>query len=120
MATIDEYVHELDPTLSEVATVLADSLTAGLPGAEGVVWHGHPVWMDGKTPVAGFKAAATWVTLLLWQGRRIDDPSGRLAATGSAQMASARFASVDDVDPAQLRGWLAQAAALDTEEGGVS
>lgn len=50
---VTTYVAGLAPPLREVAERLVEVLDAGLEGRDGVMWHGHPVWMDGKTPVAG-------------------------------------------------------------------
>lgn len=103
---VTTYVVGLASPLREVAERLVEILDAGLPGRDGVMWHGHPVWMDGKTPVAGFKAYGSYVTLLLWQGQRIDDPTGRLAASGSAQMASTKIATVEDLEEESITRWL--------------
>ena len=103
---VTTYVAGLAPPLREVAERLVEVLDAGLEGRDGVMWHGHPVWMDGKTPVAGFKAYGAYVTLMLWQGQRIDDATGRLTASGSAQMASTKIATVDDIEESSISSWL--------------
>lgn len=100
------YVAGLAEPLREVAERLVEIFDESLPGRDGAMWHGHPVWMDGKTPVAGFKAYTSYVTLLLWQGQRIDDPTGRLSASGSAQMASTKIATVADLEADSVAGWL--------------
>lgn len=100
------YVAGLAPPLREVAERLVEILDAGLDGRDGVMWHGHPVWMDGKTPVAGFKAYGAYVTLMLWQGQRIEDPTGRLTASGSAQMTSTKIATGEDLGEESITRWL--------------
>ena len=109
---VSTYVAGLAEPLSQVGERLVEILDEGLPGCEGRMWHGHPVWMDGTTPVAGFKAYSSYVTLMLWQGQRIDDPTGQLAPAGSAQMASTKIATVDDVEPDTVLGWLRAVGAL--------
>ena len=81
---VTTYVSGLAEPLRDVATRLVELLDAGLDGRDGVMWHGHPVWMDGKTPVAGFKAFPKYVTVLLWQGQRIDDPTGGTSEPSAA------------------------------------
>lgn len=106
--TVDEYLTALPDTLRPAADALRVVLDSGLSAAEGRVWHGHPVWLVDKTPVAGFKAYTSYVTFMVWGGQRVDDPSGRLQP-GSRDMASVRVASVDEVDGGAFAGWLAQA-----------
>lgn len=109
---VSTYVAGLAEPLREVGGRLVEILDSGLVGREGVMWHGHPVWMDGKTPVAGFKAYSSYVTLMLWQGQRIEDPTGRLAAAGSAQMASTKIATVADLEADTVLSWLHAVDAL--------
>jgi hypothetical protein len=111
MATIDEYLDGVPAPLRPVGDQLRALLDAGLARATGQVWHGHPVWMVGKTPVAGFKAYSSYVTLMIWPGARVDDPSGRLEV-GSRDMASVKLRSADEIDPELFAGWFKQADAL--------
>lgn len=62
-----------------------------------------------STPIAGYKAYSSHVTLMLWRGADIDDPTGRLQRSGPPGMASVKLRGVDDVDEAALRSWLRQA-----------
>src|SRR5882757_11438767 len=107
MKTVAEYVDTVPESLRAVAAQLTAIIDAGLPHATSRVYHGHPVWLDA-TPVAGYKAYSKHVTFMLWAGQDIDDPTGRLQATGSQLMASVRLTSVDDVDKDTFAAWLAQ------------
>jgi hypothetical protein len=111
-SAIASYNVTVQPPLRPIVERLTELLDAGLPGAEGTVWHGHPVWKAGAAPVAGFKAFTAWVTLLLWQGQRIDDPSGTLTPSGAGQMASIKIASLAEIDEAAINAWLGQVTAL--------
>lgn len=113
VATIDEYISRLDVPNREIAAALRAHIDVALPEAEGRMWHGHPVWLKGKTPVAGFKAYPTQVTFMLWRGREIADPTGTLAPSGSGQMSTLKIADTDGFDGSDLDGWLRQADALD-------
>ncbi|WP_167137329.1 DUF1801 domain-containing protein [Diaminobutyricimonas sp. TR449] len=113
MPTVDEYISALATPQRVVAGRLQDLLDEQLPTATAQLYHAHPVWMEGKTPIAGFKAYPRWVTLMLWSGKRMSDPSGRLeASAGSTDLASVKFAHVDEIDDDLVRDWLTQAAAL--------
>ncbi|MET0989355.1 MAG: hypothetical protein ABWY54_01780, partial [Glaciihabitans sp.] len=64
--SIDEYIAELAEPLAAVAVTLRDHIDSSLSETEGRIWHGHPVWMIGSKPVAGFKAYPRYVTFMLW------------------------------------------------------
>ena len=109
-ATIDDYIAGLEEPLASVARTLRDHLDANLAGTEGHIWHGHPVWMTGKNPVAGFKAYPKYVTLMLWRGQDITDD---LAPAGSDRMATLKIANAAELHGPTLRQWLNQACRLE-------
>ena len=114
--TVDAYYESLESPLKDVAERLGIIIDAAIPGAPHAMWHGSPVWSagaaPGKQPVALIKAYPKYVTFGLWRGREITDSSGRIDTKGS--MASVKYASLDDIDEAQLTDWLHQALALET------
>lgn len=111
MATVDEYVNGLPDEQQAVARRLVGLIDAALPDVPAVVWHGHPVWKDGATPVAGFKAFPRWVSLLIWDGAAAADTSGTLGSS-AAGMGTARIASPDELDDTVVSGWLASVATV--------
>lgn len=111
--TVDEYISSLSEELQPVGQQLADVISSGLPRTTGVIWHGHPVWMSGKTPVAAFKAHTSHVTFMIWRGQEITDRSGRLQPSGSATMANLKASSTDDVDADLFANWLHQVDRLE-------
>jgi len=111
-SAISDYIAGLDETLGAVSAALTAHLDTGLPGTVGQLWHGHPVWMNDKTPVAGFKAYPKYVTFMLWRGQAIDDPSGTLSPSGSAEMATLKISTEDGFEGAVLDDWLAKVSAL--------
>ncbi|MFC5928678.1 DUF1801 domain-containing protein [Cryobacterium melibiosiphilum] len=106
--TIDEYIAAIAEPLGSIAATLRAKFDEGLPGTTAQLWHGHPVWLADGVPVAGFKAYANFVTLLLWRGQRIEDASGKLDASGGAEMGSVKLRVADDVDAALFDDWLRQ------------
>lgn len=108
MTSISDYNNTFDGPLQEIGSRLAAVLDTELPHTLATLWHGHPVWKDGATPVAGFKTFPKHVTFMIWQGQTIDDPSGLLSPSGSAAMASVKFATPAEIDDAVIAGWLAQ------------
>jgi hypothetical protein len=109
-ATIDDYIDGLDEPLASVARTIRDHLDANLEGAQGQIWHGHPVWLSGKNPVAGFKAYPKYVTLMLWRGQDISDA---LTPAGSDRMATLKISNPAELHGPTLRGWLNKASTLE-------
>ncbi|WP_166788236.1 DUF1801 domain-containing protein [Cryobacterium glaciale] len=111
--TIDEYVAAPTEPLASIVTLLRDTFDLALPETSTELWHGHPVWLEEDLPVAGFKAYPTFVTVLFWRGQAITDDSGKLNASGSAEMSELKLRSVDDFDSALFDGWLQQVRELE-------
>lgn len=114
-SSVPEYNKTVAEPLQEVATTFAAIIETALPGIDGVVWHGHPVWLDGKTPIAGYKAYPAYVTFMIWRGQDLLDAVGALEPAGSQRMATLKTASLDDVDEAKLAVWVREAYALERE-----
>ncbi|MDJ0349090.1 DUF1801 domain-containing protein [Cryobacterium sp. PH29-G1] len=110
---IDEYVATPTEPLASVVGLLREKFDLGLPETSTELWHGHPVWLDDELPVAGFKAYPTFVTVLFWRGQAITDDSGKLNASGSAEMSEYKLRGVDDFDDALFDGWLQQVRELE-------
>lgn len=111
MSAIDDYIAGRSDATRPVCEALTALLDENLERAEGVVWHGHPVWMIGKTPVAGFKAATAFVSLLVWRGQDIDAPG--LTPAGASRMATLKIASAGEIDAERFGAWLRAAEALE-------
>ncbi|NMN96009.1 hypothetical protein [Antrihabitans stalactiti] len=65
----------------------------------------------GDSRLCELRRTSKYVTLRLRNGRRIDDPSGRLQP-GARGSASIKLRTIADVDPELFADWLVQAAAL--------
>jgi len=111
--TIAAYVEAAAKPLVGVVNAVRAKFDIGLPNTSTELWHGHPVWLDDGIPVAGFKAYPTFVTVLFWRGQAISDDSGKLNASGSAEMAEFKLRSMDDLDDALFDGWIKQVSELD-------
>jgi hypothetical protein len=105
---VADYLTALQPPMREVAERLVALVDAELPRAEGVLWHGHPVWRLGGEPAVLVKAYPKHVTLGFWRGQSI--ASDGALTPGTREMASVKVGGA--VDPEQAAGWLRQAAGL--------
>ncbi|TFD78584.1 DUF1801 domain-containing protein [Cryobacterium psychrophilum] len=113
--TIAAYVEKQSEPLASVVTALRAKFDMGLPETSTELWHGHPVWLDDGIPVAGIKAYPTFVTVLFWRGQAISDASGKLNASGSAEMSEFKLHGPDDLDDTLFDGWLHQISELQAE-----
>ena len=114
LATVDQYLDSIPEALRPVGAQMRPLIDAGLPKAQGVIWHGQPVWMIGKTPVALLKAYPKYVTFGLFRGQAVNDPSGRLEAN-SREMASVKLKAEEDIDAPLFEDWLRQVQALEVQ-----
>jgi hypothetical protein len=112
--TIDGYISGLDEQLRAVAITLRDHIDSSLTSTGGRIWHGHPVWMIGSKPVAGFKAYPAYVTFMLWRGQEIDDDTGSLQPSGKGSMATLKVSHAAEVHGPALRHWLERASELES------
>ncbi len=107
IATVEDYICSIDDALRDIAVHLRSVLDNSLVGARGELWQGHPVWLNGKDPVAGFKADSSCVTFMIWDAESVEDTSGRLE-TGS-RLATVQLTSPAEVDRRLFTDWLHQA-----------
>lgn len=77
---------------------------SGASGVESRIWHRHPVWFIDGNPIVGYHKLRDCVRLLFWSGRSFDEPG--LAPEGSFQTAGARYTSVSEISPTDLKRWL--------------
>lgn len=113
--TVGEYIAALPGPQREIGERLRAVIDAALPDATSALFHGHPVWgrgaKPGADPVCLLKAYPHHVTFGLWQGQRITDGSGRLAAAARS-MAVVKLRGIGDIDAGLFTDWLGQAAVL--------
>ena len=107
ISTVDEYLESLAEPLRQIGTQLRPLVDAAFPDASGVMWHGHPVWMVGKHPVAGFKAYTSYVTYMIWRGQEHSD------VAVPRDMVSSKLATIADIDALQAADWLRRPESTD-------
>lgn len=109
-AAIENYHAGLPADDRAICTMLRCEIDAALPDATSKIWHGHPVWFLDGNPVVGYSRLKGGIRLLFWSGQDFAEPG--LQPEGKFKAAEARFASLADIDPDTLRGWLHQARAV--------
>lgn len=99
----------------ETCDALAKAIDRHLRGAEGKIWHRHPVWFLDGNPIVGYstlKGGGGCVRLMFWSGRSFDEPG--LGPEGGDQFkaAGARYTSADQISAKDLKRWLGKAAEI--------
>ena len=109
-ADIATYNAARVPESRAICEALAVQIAAGLPGAEGKVWHGGPVWFLAGNPVVGYWMRKAGVQLLFWSGQSFDEAG--LRAEGKFKAADAVYASLGQINAAAVQGWFGKAARI--------
>jgi hypothetical protein len=101
-----------------ICETLARGIRAGLPQADGRIWHAHPVWFLGGNPIVGYSTLKAGIRLMFWSGADFDEP-GLKPGTGKFRDASALFTSAHQIDSAALSRWLEKAEAIQWDYGNL-
>jgi hypothetical protein len=107
---IDTYNATQTPENRAICDSLAELIKEGLPGAEGKVWHGGPVWFLNGNPVVGYWVRKAGVQLLFWSGQ--DFGEAGLRAEGKFRAAEAVFTDAGQINAGDVQRWLGRAAVI--------
>ena len=94
-AHIQEYNSKLDSSQREIAQGLCDLISKSLPGAEGKVWHGHPVWFIDENPILGYSLKRAGLEVLFWSGKSF--ATAGLRPVGKYQAAGISIETAEDI-----------------------
>jgi len=108
---VEGFLRDREGPVGDLARRLRKIVHDAVPDAEeGMKW-GVPFFVR-KGPLCYISPARRHVTFGLARGVEIDDTSGRLCGTGKSPIRKAEIRP-GDLPEADVRGWLAQAVALD-------
>jgi hypothetical protein len=102
-----KYNESLGPQDRDICSLLAQEIDQALPGAENRIWHAHPVWFLDGNPVVGYSKLKECVRLLFWSGQSFEEEG--LKKEGSFKAAEVRYTAAHQVNPQNLKRWLAKA-----------
>lgn len=111
VATVDEYLANLEGELHDVAVAARRLILDELPEVQEAIKWSQPTYQLAGQQLAYLKAATKHVTFGFARGRELDDPDGVLEGSGT-KMAHVKLMAPADLDEELLRGWLRQAADL--------
>lgn len=110
-ADILKYHAKLDAGEKEICELLAQEIERGLPGAEGKVWHAHPVWFIDGNPIVGYSKQKPGIRLMFWSGADFDE-AGLDVRGEKFKDASVFFNDVAEIKKTVLRRWLKKGQAI--------
>ena len=91
----------------QICEALAEAIEAGLPGADRMIWHRHPVWFLDGNPIVGYSKIKDSIRLMFWSGRSFDEPDLPAEPPDTKfQSAGVRYTSVDEIKAKDLKRWL--------------
>lgn len=102
-----KYNKAVAPKDRAICDLLAREIDRHLPEADNKIWHAHPVWFLDGNPVVGYSKLKSSIRLLFWSGRSFDEEG--LEEEGSFKAAEVRYTTVDQINTANLKRWLAKA-----------
>lgn len=113
---IQAYHAAQSPKHAEICEVLAAAITRHIKGAEGKVWHRHPVWFLDGNPIVGYSTLKTpkpCIRLLFWSGQSFDESALAPAPPNTKfKSADVRYTDAGDISAKDLKRWLTKAATI--------
>ncbi len=100
-----EYNESQTPSEREICNVLAEAINVGLPKAESMIWHRHPVWFLDGNPIVGYSKLKAGIRLMFWSGSSFDEEMLK-PGTGKFKDASILYTSADQINAKDLKRWL--------------
>lgn len=105
---IPDYNEEIDGRYKDSCNLLAAEIELGLPGAEGKIWHAHPVWFLNGNPIVGYSIQKPGVRLMFWSGADFDEPALNIIGK-KFKDASIFYTGISEINKIDLRRWLKKA-----------
>lgn len=104
---IQTYNDNQESQDKEICDILAKEIDHNLPEAECKIWHAHPVWFLDGNPVVGYSKLKDCIRLMFWSGASFDETQLKIN-TGKFKDASIRYTLPGQVNPGDLKQWLAK------------
>ena len=92
----------------DICDVLAREIDCGLSGAEGKIWHAHPVWFLDGNPIVGYSKQKPGIRLMFWSGADFGE-AGLNVVGKKFKDASVFYTKASEINKTALRRWLKKA-----------
>ena len=105
---IYQYNRKQEAGHRDLCDMLAGMIESNLTGAEGKIWHSHPVWFLDGNPTVGYSKLKPGIRLMLWSGADFEEP-GLNVLGKKFKDASVFFNDSSEVNKTELHRWLEKA-----------
>ena len=99
------YHSSLSTEDQNICNLLYHEINRILSEAESKVWHRHPVWFLEGNPIVSYSKQKKGIQLMFWSGASFEE-DGLDVLGGKFKDASVFFNSIDEINTAELKGWL--------------
>jgi uncharacterized protein YdhG (YjbR/CyaY superfamily) len=90
---------------NQICDLLAQIIDNELIEAESKIWHTHPVWFINNNPIVGYSKQKKGIRLMFWSGADFNEDNLNIKGQ-KFKDASIFFNKIDEVNTAELIGWL--------------
>lgn len=95
--TVLQYEKKLPANYATICKKLRSLIKSSVPKATSKVWHGHPVWFLGDSPIVGYNITAKkGISLLFWNGQAFKNSA--LTPVGKFKAAQILFQDINEID----------------------
>ena len=108
---IIEYNDKQDLTDKEICNQLATIINKELAGAEGKIWHAHPVWFLDGNPVVGYSRQKPGIRLMFWSGADFEEKDLTVKGT-KFKDASIFYNAVSEINSVDLSRWIEKSRSI--------
>src|SRR6218665_1037128 len=108
---IIDYNDKEDLTDKEICNQLATIINIELAGAEGKIWHAHPVWFLDGNPVVGYSRQKPGIRLMFWSGADFEEKDLTVKGT-KFKDASIFYNAVSEINSVDLSRWIEKSRSI--------
>ena len=105
---IESYNESMSSHDKSICDLLANSIDLELTGAEGKIWHAHPVWFLDGNPIVGYSKQKRGIRLMFWSGADFEEVDLAVCG-GKFKDASVFYNDPQEINSIDLKRWLKKA-----------
>ncbi|MFM2135400.1 MAG: hypothetical protein RL021_800 [Bacteroidota bacterium] len=105
---IIRYHESFSPVEKTICESLFKTINQQLKGADGKIWHAHPVWFLDDNPIVGYSKQKNGIRLMFWSGADFCE-EGLPVTGGKFKDASVFYNDPSEIRSADLKRWLKKA-----------
>ncbi len=108
---IQRFNNDQEAQEKDICQRLCSIINDALPEAESKIWHKHPVWFLEGNPIVGYSKLKAGIRLMFWSGASFGEQELK-PGTGKFKDASRWYESADEINPVDVRRWIAKSKVI--------